>query len=198
MFGTKSKIPVPIPIPTSANKPVSLKEAIGNIQKLTHIHLKISEKNVKFLSLLKEGQYWKDLPKELQKEAMGKSYGLSGGRTGFYRRLSWNKPSPTLVTHPTMPATMLIHPSEMRALSIQEYARIQQFPDSWRFAGNMIDIYKQIGNAVPVGLGYMAGKAILDHIKGMNKKTYEGEPSRYHGLSSEHFIPDFESRYVLK
>jgi DNA (cytosine-5)-methyltransferase 1 len=39
---------------------------------------------------------------------MGKSYYLGGGKTGFLRRLDWNKPSPTLVTSPTMPATDLL------------------------------------------------------------------------------------------
>ena len=62
--------------------------------------------------MLKEGQYWKDLPLDMQKEAMGKSFYLGGGKTGFLRRLSYSKPSPTLVTNPTMPATDLAHPTE--------------------------------------------------------------------------------------
>lgn len=92
---------------------------------------------------------------------MGKSFALPGGKTGFYRRLAWDEPSPTLVTCPTMPATDLMHPVEDRALSVEEYARIQMFPDKWVFKGRMADIYKQIGNAVPVGMGYAAARHLL-------------------------------------
>ena len=60
-----------------------------------------------------------------------------------------------------MPATDLMHPTEDRALSIEEYARIQMFPDQWVFKGSIADIYKQIGNAVPVGLGYAAARHLM-------------------------------------
>ncbi len=138
---------------------VSFEEAVKG---LTECHAaKIPEKRLKFFRMLKAGQYWKDLPLEIQKEAMGNSYEIGGGKTGFYRRLAWNQPSPTLVTCPTMPATELAHPVEDRALSIEEYARIQMFPDTWKFAGKMADIYKQIGNAVPTGMGFAAARHLL-------------------------------------
>ena len=81
---------------------------------------------------------------------MGNYYYLGGGKTGFLRRLSWNKPSPTLVTDPTMPATDLCHPEKNRPLSVEEYKRIQEFPDNWKIFGSIRQQYKQIGNAVPV------------------------------------------------
>lgn len=92
---------------------------------------------------------------------MGEKLKLGGGKTGFFRRLAWNQPSPTLVTDPTMPATDLCHPSKDRPLSIQEYARIQEFPDDWKFFGELSDIYKQIGNAVPISLGKAIGKQVV-------------------------------------
>lgn len=52
-----------------------------------------------------------------------------------------------------MPATDLAHPTENRPLSIQEYKRIQEFPDNWDLAGPLIQKYKQIGNAVPISMG---------------------------------------------
>lgn len=128
------------------------------------------ENRLRFYRLLGPGQYWKHLPETLQKEALGKSYYSGGGRTGFLRRLAWNKPSPTLVTHPAMPATDLAHPEADRPLSIQEYKRIQAFPDDWIIAGSITDQYRQIGNAVPVGLGRAVGKAILDHMNGIKPK----------------------------
>jgi DNA (cytosine-5)-methyltransferase 1 len=92
---------------------------------------------------------------------MGSKLKLGGGKTGFFRRLGWNEPSPTLVTDPTMPATDLCHPDKNRPLSIQEYMRIQEFPDDWKFFGEMKDIYRQIGNAVPVSLGIAIGKQVV-------------------------------------
>jgi DNA (cytosine-5)-methyltransferase 1 len=111
-------------------------------------------------------KYWKYLPEELQREALGKSYFSGGGKTGFLRRLAWDKPSCTLVTAPNMPATDICHPTERRPLSIEEYKRIQQFPDHWEVCGSLKDQYRQIGNAVPVGLGEAVGRAILRHMAG--------------------------------
>ena len=64
-----------------------------------------------------------------------------------------------------MPATDLAHPVLDRPLSIQEYKRIQEFPDDWKLNGNLRYQYKQIGNAVPVSLGKAIGKLIANHIR---------------------------------
>lgn len=48
-----------------------------------------------------------------------------------------------------------------KALNVREYARIQTFPDDWEFAGKLTSQYKQIGNAVPVNLGYHVGRCVL-------------------------------------
>jgi DNA (cytosine-5)-methyltransferase 1 len=140
----------------------TLESCLKNINK--HDHLNFPEKRLKYYRMLKCGQNWRNLPEELQKEAMGKSYYLGGGKTGFLRRLAWDKPSPTLVTHPAMPATDLAHPEEDRPLSIQEYKRIQELPDDWEVAGSLIQQYKQVGNAVPVSLGSAVGKLIINLI----------------------------------
>jgi DNA (cytosine-5)-methyltransferase 1 len=145
-----------------------------------HHHLNFPEKRIKYYRLLCAGENWKNLPIHLQKEAMGKSFYSGGGKTGFLRRLAWNKPSPTLVTHPAMPATDLAHPVENRPLSIEEYRRIQEFPDDWQLAGSLIQQYKQIGNAVPVGLGYAVGVLIFNLLHGKQIKSFDGfEYSRY-------------------
>jgi len=138
------------------------------------------EKRLKYYRLLKPGQYWKDLPSDMQKAAMGNSYYSGGGKTGFLRRLAWDKPSPTLVTHPAMPATDLAHPVENRPLTVEEYKRIQEFPDDYIICGSLIEQYKQIGNAVPVGLGRAIGHSIICHLNGKKTKQIEGfEFSRY-------------------
>ena len=139
----------------------SLKEVISDLHENEQESLSFPEKRLKYYRLLKSGQYWKHLPEDLQKEALGNTFYTTGGRTGFLRRLDWNKPSPTLVTDPTMPATDLAHPVENRPLSILEYKRIQEFPDDWILYGSLKDKYRQIGNAVPISLGYAIGKQIV-------------------------------------
>lgn len=146
-----------------------------------HTHLNFPEKRLVYYRLLKEGQNWRHLPEDLQKEAMGKSFYSGGGKTGFLRRLAWDKPSPTLVTHPAMPATDLAHPEEDRPLSIQEYRALQEFPDSWQFTGPLLEQYKQIGNAVPASLGFAVGKlamqlvnqAEIEQVNGFNYSRYK-------------------------
>lgn len=142
----------------------TFKSAIKGLHNIKHDHVNFPKSRLKYYRKLKEGQNWRNLSLKLQKEALGKSFFLGGGKTGFLRRLAWNKPSPTLVTDPMMPATDLGHPVEDRPLSIQEYKRIQEFPDNWRLAGSIRNQYKQIGNAVPVSLGKAIGKLIMQHM----------------------------------
>lgn len=121
----------------------------------------LSEERMEYLRQIPEGGNWRDLPADQIKGAMGGAYTSGGGKAGFYRRLSFNQPSPTVVTSPVQKATMMCHPTENRPLSVRECARIQQFPDDWIFTGATVAKYRQIGNAVPVGLGEAIGKAII-------------------------------------
>lgn len=121
---------------------------------------KISSKLIPYLKMIPEGGNWKSLPQNVVKEAMGGAYESGGGKVGFYRRLSFSEPSPTLVTSPSQKATLLCHPRELRPLSVREYARIQGFPDNWVFKGSMANCYKQIGNAVPIPLGEAIGEML--------------------------------------
>lgn len=121
---------------------------------------KFPEARLKYYRLLSEGQNWRNLPVPIQQKAMGKSWFSGGGKTGFYRRLAWDRPSPTLVTSPTMPATDLCHPEELRPLSVQEYAAIQTYPKWFNFEGRLADKYRQLGNAVPVEFG----RVVAEHL----------------------------------
>ena len=96
---------------------------------------------------------------------MGKSYYSSGGRTGIARRLSWDEPSLTLTCSPSQKQTERCHPDETRPFTTREYARIQSFPDSWIFEGSISQIYKQIGNAVPVLFAKEIGLSIMNCLK---------------------------------
>jgi len=202
IFGSK-KGRVPLPSPTHSEtgletgmKWVTIADAFEGLGKQEQF-FEIPQRIKKYLVYIKEGENWTDLPIDIKKEAMGKSFELDGGKTGFFRRLNFNRPSPTLLTSPIMNATLLAHPTEMRSLSVHEYARIQQFPDSWKLQGKLTDLFKQIGNAVPTGLGYVAGKTILDFHNGNFDPQRERKNripySRYVGCTDYEFIPNFKN-----
>jgi DNA (cytosine-5)-methyltransferase 1 len=176
---------------------VTFREAIKGLREKDMTGIQFSSERLKYFEMLGPGQYWKDLPSiELQKEALGNSYYSGGGKTGFLRRLAWNRPSPTLVTHPSMPATELGHPTKNRPLSVEEYKRIQQFPDEWRIEGSVINQYKQIGNAVPFGLGLALGNLIVRDASG--KKPIHPpigfQFSRYRNTDDRSWIREFTDK----
>ena len=108
---------------------------------------------------------------------MGGAYNSGGGKVGFYRRLTYSQPAPTITTSPAQKATMLCHPKKDRPLSVREYARIQQFPEDWVFIGTIAAKYKQIGNAVPVGLAKAIGEAVIsvaDNSAVVETKRFRG------------------------
>ncbi len=113
------------------------------------------------MDMVPAGGYWRDLPIEVQKEYMLKSFYLGGGKTGMARRISWDEPSLTLTCAPAQKQTERCHPEETRPFQVREYARIQTFPDNWKFSGSINQQYKQIGNAVPVNLAYFIGQAVV-------------------------------------
>ncbi len=167
----------------------TFRDAVGDLDSIEHTHIKFPEDRLRYYRMLGPGEYWKHLPENLQQEALGNSFFSGGGKTGFLRRLSWDKPSPTLVTHPAMPATDLAHPVELRPLSIQEYKRIQEFPDSWDLQGPLVQQYKQVGNAVPIPLGKAVGLQLIAHSKGHPLHAPKDfKFSRYRATSDEEFL----------
>jgi DNA (cytosine-5)-methyltransferase 1 len=116
------------------------------------------------LDLVPQKGYWRNLPLEIQKEYMGKSFYLGGGKTGIARRIGWDEPSLTLTCSPAQKQTERCHPEETRPFTVREYARIQTFPDDWKFMGSVSQRYKQIGNAVPCNLGQEIGYSIIKFL----------------------------------
>ena len=121
---------------------------------------KYSQEKIKLFKLIQPGGCWINLPLELQKEYLKKSFNSSGGKRGILARLSMEKPSLTLLCSPSQKQTERCHPLEERPLTIREYARIQTFPDNYEFIGSLTSQYKQIGNAVPVELAYHLGLSL--------------------------------------
>jgi len=129
------------------------------------------------LDLVPPKGYWRDLPIDIQKEYMGKSFYLGGGKTGMARRIGWDEPSLTLTCSPAQKQTERCHPDETRPFTVREYARIQTFPDDWEFAGSISQQYKQIGNAVPCNLGQEIGYSIIDFLNKIYLNSKKSEVS---------------------
>lgn len=182
LFGSRDGKEIPMPSPTHGSKKEvdvvqekrrpwgTLREALKDIDDPNPEFLPFPSWG-KYMKYIPEGGDWRDLPKELKKEAMKGAYFSQGGRTGYFRRLSWDKPSPTLLTSPVFKGTVLGHPEKDRPLSIREYARIQGFPDEWEFVDHIATKYRLIGEAVPVQLSSALARQIKIEVKeNMNVK----------------------------
>ena len=116
------------------------------------------------LARVPPGRNWRyirdNFGEDYLRSVMGGAYSSSGGKVGFWRRLSFDEPCPTLPASPAQKATSLCHPVETRPLRVREYACVQQFPRDYAFAGPTSAKYVQIGNAVPAGLAEAVGAAV--------------------------------------
>ena len=112
-----------------------------------------SELVMKRISHINQGENHISLPKEYQ---------LKGGYPNIYGRLHLNKPADTITGNCGCVSApgRFIHPTQNRAISIREAARLQSFPDRYRLCGNMGEKYRQVGNAVPPLMAYAVAKSI--------------------------------------
>lgn len=169
LLGSRDGEAVHMPHPTHAKAGAdglqpwrTLHDAAGDLADPEPEFYRFCPAKEKYLCQVPEGGNWRDLPEEVRREALGRAFDSWGGRSGFFRRLAWGRPSPALTTRPDSKATSLCHPTELRPLSVREYARVQEFPDDWVFSGPVRKKYEQVGNAVPLGLGEAAGRAIRE------------------------------------
>lgn len=167
MVGTRDGLPPPLPAP--AREPrnyATVREAIGDLCANPGPHSEYTEDVARFFRLIPPGGSWRSLPPALQREALGTSFDAGGGKTGFFRRLSWDQPAPTVTGRMNRKASAMCHPDAVRPISVREAARLQGFDDTWTFSGSMSSQYLQVGNAVPIHLGAAVAHAILDHLNG--------------------------------
>lgn len=152
----------------------TLREGLDGLDDPDPVFEPLSDAKTKILAAVPEGGNWRDLPPRLQREALGAAARSWGGRSGFFRRLAWEAPAPSLTTRPVSKATMLVHPTETRVLTVREYARLQGFPDDWVFQGFPSHRYMQIGNAVPAAISEAIG-AELGRLRESRKRP---DPTR--------------------
>jgi DNA (cytosine-5)-methyltransferase 1 len=190
-LGSRDGHPTPFPTPTHARhsaadrKPwTTFGEAVDELIDTHRLHQRYSADRARIFELVPPSGNWRSLPRELQPIALGGAYHSTGGRVGFYRRLSFDAPAPTILTSMTQKASGMCHPIETRPLTVAECKRVQQFPDDWYVSGTVAQQYRQIGNAVPVGLGKALGAALIAASKGElgANNSPELEPAAQHPM----------------
>ncbi len=150
----------------------TVRDAIFDLRTNPGPHSEYTPDVAQYFAQVPPGGNWRHLPKDIQRIALGEAaFAAGGGKTGFFRRLSWDKPSPTITGRSNRKGSAMCHPDAIRPLSVRECARLQGFPDQWQFVGAMNRQYLQIGNAVPVPLGKAIGLAILAATKKSPRKT---------------------------
>lgn len=177
MFGVREGCPPTLPRPShgpeslGGNELLTVRDAVFDLRKRPGPHSVYTPEVAKYFELIPPGGNWRDLPEHMQREALGDaSYEAGGGKTGFYRRLAWDAPAPTITGRANRKGSATCHPECTRPLSVKECARLQGFPDDWYFAGSMSNQYMQVGNAVPVQLGEAIGQALRSYIRGGRRR----------------------------
>lgn len=129
-----------------------------------HITREVRPDDAEAFALLPEGGTYEHLPPHLQRY-----------RTDIfsdkYKRLVWDDVSRTITAHLAKDGYWYIHPEQDRTLSVREAARVQTFPDWFRFAGEPTHRYRQIGNAVPPLLAEALGRQLLAALSGTGPRT---------------------------
>jgi DNA (cytosine-5)-methyltransferase 1 len=136
-----------------------------------HITRAVRDDDMEAYQLLGEGQTYADLPERLQRYR-------SDIFTDKYKRLVWSELSRTITAHLAKDGYWYIHPTQHRTLSVREAARIQTFPDRFRFAGHQSHRYRQIGNAVPPIMAAALGSSIRSHLEPSAGRRFVRVPAR--------------------
>ncbi len=166
MLGSRDRPPPDLPQPTHGLEGIphrTVRDAIWALRAKPGAHSAYTEDVRRFFTLIPPGGNWRNLPSDLHKAALGGAFASGGGKTGFFRRLDWDRPAPTITGRANRKGSALCHPDSDRPISVFEAAALQGFPRDWSFVGAMNTQYMQIGNAVPVELGLALGRAITTH-----------------------------------
>lgn len=139
-----------------------------------HSAPKLAAINQERMQHIPPGGSWRDIPVRLLPEGMKKARRCD--HTKRYGRMKWDGLSCTILTKCDVHWGAYIHPDQDRAISVREAARIQSFPDWFKFEGPKTDQYIQVGNAVPPLLGYEIGSAVIVSGQRIKRGRYQSLP----------------------
>lgn len=129
-----------------------------------HVCHALTHVNLQRVINVPEGGNWRDIPRELLPAGMQRA--RLSDHTKRYGRLSRKGLASTLLTKCDPHWGAYIHPTQDRTISVREAARLQGFPDAFRFAGGHIGKhYEQVGNAVPIPVARAIGAAVAKHLQ---------------------------------
>lgn len=154
------------PVPTVGGTLAGLPEPPGDFTEHpdlpNHVLAKISGLNRERISYVPPGGGWMDIPFDLRMDCH-KRAGETGAKwTDVFGRLDPDKPCPTITGgFGSFTRGRFAHPFANRPLTAREAARLQGFPDWFRFVGSKAEVGKQVGNAVPPPVAFAVAKAIL-------------------------------------
>jgi DNA (cytosine-5)-methyltransferase 1 len=138
-----------------------------------HITRDVRPDDLEAFNLMPEGGIYSDLPPELQRYR-------TDIFTDKYKRLAWDQVSRSITAHIAKDGYWYIHPEQPRTLSIREAARVQTFPDDFRFAGQPSHRYRQIGNAVPPLLAEAVGEEVRRAIESPSSQRHRSDLGSFH------------------
>jgi DNA (cytosine-5)-methyltransferase 1 len=137
-----------------------------NAEQAVHDHICRShnDQDLAAFEIMPQGGIYADLPSKLKRyrDDIFKDK---------YKKLTWDKPSGTITAHLSKDCYSHIHPEQIRTISVREAARLQSFPDDFRFAGSMGAQFRQIGNAVPPLMGWGIAEYIIEHLREAAEKS---------------------------
>lgn len=129
----------------------------GSMSLTEHTAPKNGEHLLRIMRALGDGQSKEDLPEELRPKS---------GYPNTYAKLWWDRPSMTITRNFACPSSSrCIHPRDSRAMTIREGARLQSFPDTYKFYGSEGTKRLEIGNAVPPLLSMAVARRMLDALQ---------------------------------
>ena len=139
-------------------------------EKITsHFCSKLSEINQKRLKYIPVGGSWRDIPYDLLPKGLQRA--KRSDHTKRYGRLDPNDLCSTILTKCDPHWGSFFHPNQPRTISVREAARIQSFPDRYRFIGTMTEQYAQVGNSVPPLMAKAIGSSIKMMINGLDNES---------------------------
>jgi DNA (cytosine-5)-methyltransferase 1 len=130
----------------------------GSLAVANHEAGRLSAVNMRRLAFIPPGGNWTDIPRDLLPAGMKRA--RTSDHTKRYGRVDPEALASTILTKCDPHWGAYFHYGQDRAFTVREAARLQSFPDSFRFTGSRVEQYEQVGNAVPPFLAAAVGRSV--------------------------------------